>query len=106
MVVIKPCVNVVDFPSPGLAGSTFRHLGWRKVTCVAFFTFRQAKLTIKFKEDYFLQSCWIEGHIWKKKLLSSSLIAAAASFRSMWLYLKFLPSHWELGRSIQIYSFW
>jgi hypothetical protein len=55
MVVITPCVNVVDFPSPGLAGSTFRHLGWRKVTWVAFFTFRQAKLIIKFKEDYFLQ---------------------------------------------------
>jgi hypothetical protein len=27
MVVIAPCVNVVDFLLSGLAGSTFRHLG-------------------------------------------------------------------------------
>jgi hypothetical protein len=48
VVVILPRVDARDFPPPELAGSTFRHLGWREVTRVAFSTSRQASFVNNF----------------------------------------------------------
>jgi hypothetical protein len=69
VVVILPRVDARDFPPPGLAGSTFRHLSWREVTRVAFSISRQANFDNKIWRGSFLTIILSRGPYFVKKIL-------------------------------------